>query len=401
MHDGVRGVPGSRATAPQEAPAADPTQEPTGCATHEPASRPTPEPATGAPTRAPQPPGTTRELDDLLLGGPRTLTAADLARRYDIEIDLVRTFWRTLGLPAGGDDEPLYTERDAEAIRLAGSLLRTYGLALPTVVTVVRAFGHTSDRLALWQVEALVEDMASRYALDDTSARLLVLDRLKDLAPVLEQQLLHSYRRQLAAVADRYATEFGEVREDSGEVGRLPLARAVGFADMVSFTRRTAGLGSTDLSQFVQRFEAAARDVVVGAGGRVVKTIGDAVLFIADTPGVGARVALGLADAFGASLDVDAERGAGGLAEGARGVTPVRVGMVWGRVLSRFGDVFGPVVNLAARLTDVAEPSTVLVDAGTAAVLGGDPRFVLERLPARDLAGVGEVTPYRLSTAGA
>ncbi|QGQ21085.1 adenylate/guanylate cyclase domain-containing protein [Cellulomonas sp. JZ18] len=363
-----------------------------------PAAAPAPAPAP-APTSEPRRTGTTGELDDVLLGGPRTLTARDLATRYDIDLELVRMFWRTLGLPAADDDEPRYTERDAEAVRLAGTLLRRHGLALPTVTTVVRALGHTSDRLALWQVEALVEDMAARYGLDDTSARLLVLDRLKDLAPVLEQQLLHSYRRQLAAVADRYAAEFGEVRGSVGDAGQLPLARAVGFADMVSFTRRTAGLGSTDLSQFVQRFEAAARDVVVGAGGRVVKTIGDAVLFIADTPGVGARVALGLADAFGASLDVDAERGAGGLVEGARGVTPVRVGMVWGRVLSRFGDVFGPVVNLAARLTDVAEPSSVLVDASTAAVLGGDPRFVLERLPVRDLAGVGEITPYRLSSA--
>ena len=32
-----------------------------------------------------------------------------------------------------------------------------------------------------------------------------------------------------------------------------------------------------------------------------------------------------------------------------RGVTPVRDGFVWGRILSRFGDVFGRPVNIAAR----------------------------------------------------
>ena len=338
------------------------------------------------------------ELDELLLGGPRTLSARDLADRTGIALETVRLFWRTLGLPSHGDDDVMFTERDAEALALAHALVEEHGLADSTVVTVIRSLGHTSDRLALWQVEALVEDMETRFGLDDTSARLLVLDRLRDLAPLLEQQLLHSYRRQLAAVADRYAAEFGHLRDVAVDGNLLPLARAVGFADMVSFTRRTAGLGSTDLSHFVQRFETAARDVVVGAGGRVVKTIGDAVLFIADTPGVGASVALGLADAFGESLDVEAARGAGGLAEGARGVTPVRVGLVWGRVLSRFGDVFGPSVNLAARLTDVAEPSTVLVDAETAQVLGGDPRFRLTAQPARELAGVGEVVPYRLES---
>ena len=82
-------------------------------------------------------------------------------------------------------------------------------------------------------------------------------------------------------------------------------------------------------------------------------------------------------------------------------MTPVRVGLVWGRVLSRFGDVFGPDVNLAARLTDIADPSTVLVDGSTASVLSADARFVLEPRPARRLAGIGSVAPVRLRAAGA
>jgi adenylate cyclase len=201
-------------------------------------------------------------------------------------------------------------------------------------------------------------------------------------------------------MAGRIAAEFGEARlVDQPDPTALPLARAVGFADMVSFTRRTAGLGPTDLSVFVQRFETAARDVVTAAGGRVVKTIGDAVLFVADDVFTGAQVALGLARVLGSELDVDAERSAGGLAEGARGVTPVRVGFVQGRVLSRFGDVFGASVNIAARLTDIAEPSTVLTDTATAALLGRDPRFVLATLPARDLAGLGSIAPVLVSAA--
>ncbi|NUU15886.1 adenylate/guanylate cyclase domain-containing protein [Cellulomonas humilata] len=344
---------------------------------------------------------TVGELDAELLGGPRTLSARDLAERAGIEIDVVRAFWTTMGLPHADPDDPIYTERDAEAIDRAAALVREHGLDLRTVITVTRALGHTSDRLALWQVEALVEDMATRYELDDTSARLLVLDRLASLAPVLEAQLVHSYRRQLAAIAGRYAGEFGQLRGPDPDRSALPLARAVGFADMVSFTRRTAGLGSTDLSQFVQRFEAAARDVVSANGGRVVKTIGDAILFVADSAATGAVIALGLADALGKELDVDRETTTGGLFEGARGVTPVRVGLVWGRVLSRFGDVFGPDVNLAARLTDIADPSTVLVDASTAEVLSADPRFVLEPRPARRLAGIGSVAPVRLRAAGA
>ncbi|HEY0216923.1 MAG TPA: adenylate cyclase regulatory domain-containing protein [Cellulomonas sp.] len=337
-------------------------------------------------------------LDAALLGGPRTLTLRDLAARSGVELDLVRLYWRTLGLPHPDADDVAFTRRDAEAVERTMALLRDGRVDRHTMISLTRALGHTSDRLALWQVEALVEDMATRHDLDDPAARRAVLDELADLAPVLEAQLLHSYRRQLAAIAGRYAVEFGDDRAPGEDPAALPLARAVGFADMVSFTRRTAGLGSTDLSDFVQRFETIARDVVTQAGGRVVKTIGDAVLFVADDVATGARVALDLAQVLGGDLDVERERAAGGLAEGARGVTPVRVSVVWGRVLSRFGDVFGPSVNVAARLTDIADPSTVLTDPATARLLAQDPALVLEPLPERDLEGIGPFAPVLVRT---
>ena len=345
---------------------------------------------------------TVGDLDAVLLGGARTFTLRDLALRAGPHIDLedARLFWSTLGLPHADPDDPFFSADDAAAMVRIAEQVRSGEMTQRTATTLTRALGHTSERLVLWQVEALVEDAAARYELDDTSARLVVLDRLAEIGPLLEAQLIHAWRRHLAAMAGRIAAEFGTARAaDQSDPAALPLARAVGFADMVSFTRRTAGLGPTDLSAFVQRFETATRDVVTAAGGRVVKTIGDAVLFIADDVVTGARVALGLAQSLGKELDVAAVRSTGGLAEGARGVTPVRVGFVQGRVLSRFGDVFGASVNVAARLTDIAEPSTVLTDETTAALLAGDPRFVLEPQPARELAGLGLIAPVRVTPA--
>lgn len=335
-------------------------------------------------------------IETALLGGERTLTLRDLVDRAGpgVRPEDVQLFWRTLGLPHADTDARLFTADDAAAVARIAELERSGQVERPTSVTLTRALGHTCERLVLWQVEALVEDVAQRRHLDDTSARLVVLDQLDGLAPMLEAQLVHSWRRHLAAIAGRFAAEFGEARS-TGEVdpSALPLARSVGFADMVSFTRRTAGLGSTDLSAFVQRFETAVRDIVAAEGGRVVKTIGDAVLFVADDVVAGARVAVGLARELGGELDVEAVKEQGGLAEGARGVTPVRVGFVQGRVLSRFGDVFGASVNVAARLTDIAQPSTVLTDEPTAALLAGDDRFVLEPQEPRELAGLGTVAP--------
>jgi len=119
------------------------------------------------------------------------------------------------------------------------------------------------------------------------------------------------------------------------------------------------------------------------AGGRVVKTIGDAVLFVADDVATGVLIGLGLAREMGTD---DAS-------------PPVRVAVTWGRLLSRFGDVFGPIVNTAARLTGIAEPGMVLVDPPTAALLEGNPRFVLRPLPERELAGLGTMAPVQISEA--
>ncbi len=359
-----------------------------------------PHDATEGPAPVPSRPSTVGDLEASLLGGDRTLTMRDLVDRAGPRVtpDDVQLFWRVMGLPHADTDEELFTEDDAAAIARLAELERSGQIDRRTSITLTRALGHQCERLVLWQVEALVEDVMQRRHLDDTSARLVVLDRLTDLAPVLEAQLMHSWRRHLAAIAGRFAAEFGEARAtEQADPAALPLARAVGFADMVSFTRRTAGLGSTDLSAFVQRFETAARDIVSAAGGRVVKTIGDAVLFIADDVVTGANVALGLARRLGGELDV-ADDG-GGRADGPRGVTPVRVGFVQGRVLSRFGDVFGASVNVAARLTDIAQPSTVLTDETTAALLAGDDRFRLEPQPPRELSGLGTIAPVLVRAA--
>lgn len=318
-------------------------------------------------------------LEEQLLGGQRSLTLAELAERLGAELEEVRVYWHALGLPTAGPDVAAYTEDDVEALRELLGAARRFDLSARTAVSLIRSVGHTTDRLVLWQVEALVEQVSQRHRLDDASARLAVLDRLAEVAPVLERQLVHAWRRQLVAMAGRFASELvsaGSAHTDD----ELPLARAVGFADIVGFTRRTAELGPHELADYVQAFEARARDVVTGAGGRVVKTIGDAVLFVADDAARGARVALGLAQTFGPGSP-----------------TPVRVGLVWGRVLSRFGDVFGPSVNLAARLTDVAEPGTVLLDAGTAALLAQQPWAALDARTERELAGLGTVTTLRLS----
>lgn len=308
---------------------------------------------------------------------------AQLAELADVTQEEATDFWLQLGLPANKDAsaERQFTTMDGEAIAAMRTVAQEAHLSEDTTRSLVRALGYTCDRLSLWQMEALVEDVATELHLDDISARLVVLDRLDELVPLLEKQLLHAWRRQLAAIAGRYFVEFGTAGRSRFSDDALPLVRGIGFADMVDYTTRTAGLGSRELAELVHRFETLVRQVVISLGGRVVKTLGDAVMFVTDDAETGAKIALGLARAMGPQA----------------GLPDVRVSMCYGRMLSRFGDVFGPPVNVAARLNEVAGPRQVLTDKHTAQALKHLTGVRFTALPPRDFVGVGRIMPVELA----
>jgi adenylate cyclase len=160
--------------------------------------------------------------------------------------------------------------------------------------------------------------------------------------------------------------------------------RSVGFADIVAFTSLVRRLSELELARMVQRFEAMASNVVTAHGGRVIKTSGDEVLFVAVGAAPAAAVALDLVEAI-AQDDV---------------LPDVRVGIASGQVLSRLGDVFGTTVNRASRLTAVARPRTILVDDAIAASLASTSGFEMSALRRRTLRGIGPVTPWVLRRSG-
>ena len=127
----------------------------------------------------------------------------------------------------------------------------------------------------------------------------------------------------------------------------------------------------------MDRFGQRSADVIAGSGGRLVKTVGDEVLFVADSAAAAALIGLELAET---------------MAEDPM-LPDVRVGIATGTVLTRMGDVFGRTVNLASRLTALAAPGTVLVDGDTAVALAGSEDFALDVEPARAVRGMGLVRP--------
>ena len=135
------------------------------------------------------------------------------------------------------------------------------------------------------------------------------------------------------------------------------------------------------LASLVQHFEQRCAEVVAVGGGRIIKTVGDEVLFMTESPEAGARISLTLSQIIREDPNLP----------------EARVAFVWGRILPRLGDVYGPTVNLASRLVALAEPGSVMTDASTANVLEGDERFVMNPQGVRNVRGFGDVRPVSLA----
>jgi adenylate cyclase len=329
-----------------------------------------------------------KALEARLLGGERKLRRREVAAGAGLSLLSARKLWRALGFPNLGDDEVAFTERDQAALSTAVDMVRTGKLTEEAAISVTRAIGQMTDRMVVWQIEALVEDMVHEQGVTDAVARKRLVNELPALVDPLEEMLVYSWRRQLNAAVQRLAVraEAGlqaseEGREGDEDDAPLPLARAVGFADLVSYTSLSRRMNEKTLAKLVQRFENKCAEIISVGGGRLVKTVGDEVLYIAETPAAGAEISLALAEAF--TRDE---------------ILPeARVAMVWGRILSRLGDIYGPTVNLAARLTTLADPGTVLIDSMTAAALDQDERFVLIPKDAENVRGFGEILPVVLA----
>lgn len=307
---------------------------------------------------------TAEEIERLLLGLPPRYTRAQVAAHSGVSQELAGRIWRALGFAERADDAVAFTDADVGALRRVRSMLDSGLLDEETVVRMARALGQTTARLAQWQAEIMTSTMLPPEPGDDDLAKML--DTAQGLLPDFEHVLIHVWRAQLAAAGTRLLA----LADLNDELVPTRVPMAVGFADLVAFTRRARELDERELAGLVEGFESRASDVVATHGARLVKTLGDEVLFTAPTAAQAAAIALDL---------VDAEE--------------LRVGMAYGPVVPMMGDVFGTTVNLAARLTAIARPGTVLVDAELAEGLDGYRLHKIRRRPAR---GLGLVQPYVL-----
>lgn len=267
-------------------------------------------------------------------------------------------------------DEPV-TAEEAEAIGLFVASMELLGEE--AAVQLARVTSSAMAKVA----ETLVGSFRLQLEIPRLDSGVRYIDMVKeysDITPTLLPMFVRSLdallRQQILAVAKRmWSTD--------EEHSTVTLWRTVGFVDLVGYTEVTGSLSARDLAAVLIDFDERTARAVRQGNGQVVKMIGDEAMFVTENPGDACQIALDLVATFDESR-----------------TAPVRIGLATGEMVSVFGDLYGPDVNLAARLVTVAEPDTVVVSQRTRE---GTPGFLFEALPPRPLKGFPDsITPYRL-----
>jgi class 3 adenylate cyclase len=300
------------------------------------------------------------------------VTLREAAARLEVDPALLARAWRTFGLPDPGLDVAALTDADVEAL---STFLAVGRLAGPdTAHAFARVIGSALARIS----EA--EGSAMRMGIDaisvDRSGSEVVTARsfaeLTELVPRVGR-LLDTLHRQHLEAARVHFEDIDRDRTDSAA-----LRCGVGFADLSGFTHLAEQLPLVHLAQVLKVFEDDATETVGEHGGRIVKFLGDAVMWVSARPDDLVAIARDLVHHPRA-----AQAGIG-----------VRAGLAYGSVLAQFGDYFGSPVNLASRLVAMAAPGEVLLAGDLVAEL---PSAAVERLDPLPVRGFSEVvTPYHL-----
>jgi adenylate cyclase len=273
--------------------------------------------------------------EHLFFGGPPLLTAEVVAARCDVDVTLVRRLWRVLGFGDPGD-EAVFREQDVAMFEIYRDGVAFFGAA--PLEHFARTLGATARRLTDATNALFLESLGAVRAASTHTEQL-------QLAQIGGELLTRLPDDVLRPLVFRYALASQLFARAAGATDTPRLRVAVGFCDLVGSTALLNALPADVAGRAVLEFEAEATDVVYRHEGHIVKLIGDEVMFI--------TVARDDAEAIGRELLE--------WVAAHEVLTGARAAVAEGEVLARGGDVYGPTVNLAARLVGIAAPSTIAV----------------------------------------
>ncbi len=285
--------------------------------------------------------------------GPR-YTPREVAEEAGLELEILQRFRAALGVHHSDPDERTLIGEDLEAAQRMKAF-RDAGLPEDGMLQVARTIGMGMARIAEANREIIVRtlmrpgdterDLARRFA---AAAEHMLPLVGPTLMYAFQAHLLEQVRRDVIGAADLAS---GEIR-GSAEL-------SVCFADLVEFTRLGEEIAPEELGSVAGRFEEMASEAARGPV-RLVKMIGDAAMMVSPEPATMLAAALELIDAADSEGDE---------------FPFVRAGLALGPTVSQAGDYYGRAVNLASRITGMARPGSVLVDAATKEAVDGGFRY--------------------------
>jgi class 3 adenylate cyclase len=273
--------------------------------------------------------------------GSERLSLREIAERAGVTMADAASFWRAAGLAEVDPDAKVSSDAEVAVLQAMTAARVLFGEE--AMIQLSRVIGSSMARIADAAVSMFLvnlerplhddrTDIAMTVARANRDAGMLI-PSLVDAVEVLLRRHLMAARRSLLAVQVEGGTE----------TQRL----AIGFIDLVGSTALAQNHTLAEWGASLSEFEQITHDLIIASGARLVKLIGDEVMYATSNPDAAVAVARALT---------------GALRSHAR-LPPVRAGLAFGNVMTRDGDCFGPVVNVAARAVKLAEPSQVVLSA--------------------------------------
>jgi len=297
------------------------------------------------------------------------LTGPDTAEAAGIDHDLAERFWHAVGMPRLDKQTVAFSEADVDALIRLKTMLEA-GYPIDDLITTSRLVGRAMSRISDAHTRSfrdrLVGPLLAAGPEEAGQAAALVRHVVDLVAPLME----YSYRRHIDAALQNIA---------AADSDQLSEKLAAGFTDLVAFSKLVDELREDELSNLIERFEGVVMDACIDNGVRLVKIVGDSALFVSSEPVRALRAALEILERVKADENLP----------------EARAGLDYGAVVPRAGDYFGRPVNVAARITDVARPGSLVASEQFVATLP-EGEVELSRMRAQRLKNVGRVSLFRL-----
>ncbi len=311
--------------------------------------------------------------DVLGWSGPPAYSLRSAADALDVPVDDVERAWVMLGLSVADRDAPALSQADVDALATWVAMRAQLG---DPVDGFLRVLGAAMARLAEAE-SSMIRVSQPDVWLGHTQDELATARAWRATA-----QFIPRVGAMIDTVHRHHQVSARTFLEALGGGSSISMVCGVGFTDLSGFTALTQILTPAELSAMLTEFIGTVADVVHADSGRVVKFIGDSVMWVSSNPQTLVTTAADL-------VDHPKARQAG---------LQVRAGLSYGEVVAVNGDYFGNPVNLAARLVGAAAPGQILVPADLLDQLPDWPATVLDPLT---LKGFDDpVTAYELSHTG-